>query len=154
MILDESGMTADVDVGRILGAVERAGAKMIVVGDGRRLSPVGPGGALGALINRHSQNVWRLTDNLRQTDLGEQDALAELRSGTVPAAVGWYARNGGSTPSATPPGLCSTLFKVGLAMSSPGGMRSCSPTNGPMSSYSTGRPASPWKPSAASPAPS
>jgi conjugative relaxase-like TrwC/TraI family protein len=93
LILDESGMTPDVDIARLLGAVERVGAKMIVVGDDRQLGPVGPGGTLGALLDRHPENVWRLTDNLRQADPAEQAALADLRSGEVGSAVGWYAAN-------------------------------------------------------------
>jgi hypothetical protein len=42
-------MTADVDLARLLGAVGRAGAKLIVVGDDRQLDAIGPGGALTAL---------------------------------------------------------------------------------------------------------
>ena len=102
VICDESGMTADVDVARLLGAVERAGAKMIVVGDDRQLDAVGPGGALTALVARHPEHVWTLTDNLRQTMPGERAALAELRDGNVAAAVGWYARAGRIHPVAGP----------------------------------------------------
>ena len=93
-------MTADVDVARLLGAVERAGAKMIVVGDDRQLDAVGPGGALTALIARHPEHVWTLTDNLRQTTPAERAALAQLRDGNVAAAVGWYARAGRIHPVA------------------------------------------------------
>jgi conjugative relaxase-like TrwC/TraI family protein len=94
IICDETGMTTDVDVARLLGAVERAGAKMIVVGDDRQLDAVGPGGSLTALIDRHPQHVWTLTDNLRQTLPAECAALAELRDGNVAAAVDWYAQAG------------------------------------------------------------
>jgi hypothetical protein len=91
VVLDEAGMTDDADLARLAGAVVRAKAKMIVVGDDRQLSPVGPGGALGALVERHPANVWRLTDNLRQVEAAERVALEELRCGQVAAAVGWYA---------------------------------------------------------------
>jgi conjugative relaxase-like TrwC/TraI family protein len=94
IVCDETGMTTDVDVARLLGAVERAGAKMIVVGDDRQLDAVGPGGALTALIDRHPEHVWTLTDNLRQTLPAECGALADLRDGNVAAAVGWYAHAG------------------------------------------------------------
>lgn len=94
IICDESGMTTDVDLSRLLGAVERAAAKMIVVGDDRQLDAVGPGGALTALIARHPDRVWTLTDNLRQTLPAECAALGELRDGNVAAAIGWYAQAG------------------------------------------------------------
>ncbi len=94
VICDESGMTTDVDVARLLGVVERTGAKMIVVGDDHQLDAVGPGGALTALIDRHPEHVWTLTDNLRQTLPAECAALAELRDGNVAAAIAWYAQAG------------------------------------------------------------
>ena len=93
-------MTADVDLARLLGAVERAGAKMIIVGDDRQLDAVGPGGALTALCARHPEQVWTLSDNLRQSEPGERAALAQLRHGNVAVAVGWYARAGRIHPVA------------------------------------------------------
>jgi hypothetical protein len=78
LILDEGAMTSDVDLARLLTAVERSGAKLIVVGDDRQLGAIGPGGA----------------DNLRQTDPAERVSLSQLRDGNIAAAVGWYARNG------------------------------------------------------------
>lgn len=94
VVLDEGGMTADVDLLRLLTAVERSGAKLVIVGDDRQLGPVGPGGALRALAERHPGHVFTLGDNLRQREQAERAALAELRDGDVRVAVSWYARNG------------------------------------------------------------
>ena len=94
LILDEGPMTSDVDLARLLTAVERSGAKLIAVGDDRQLGAIGPGGALTALAERHPEQLWALTDNLRQNDPAERGALCELRDGDIAAAVGWYARNG------------------------------------------------------------
>ena len=52
VILDEAGMTADPDLLRVLVAAEAARAKVVLVGDDRQLGPVGPGGALGGLVER------------------------------------------------------------------------------------------------------
>ena len=41
VILDESGMTSDADMGRLLAAVEASGAKLVAVGDYRQLDAVG-----------------------------------------------------------------------------------------------------------------
>jgi hypothetical protein len=89
VVLDEGGMTPDVDLVRLLTAVERSGAKLVVVGDDRQLGPVGPGGALRALAERHPGHVFTLGDNLRQRDRAERAALAELRDGDVKVAVSW-----------------------------------------------------------------
>ena len=94
LILDEGAMTSDVDLARLLTAVERSGAKLIVVGDDRQLGAIGPGGALTALAERHPEQLWALTDNLRQTDPAERVSLSQLRDGDIAAAVSWYARNG------------------------------------------------------------
>ena len=99
LILDESGMTSDADVGKLLAAVEASGAKLIAVGDYRQLDAVGPGGALEALSKRHPGHVWALRDNLRQVDPDERHALGYLRAGHVPSAVNWYLGQGRVHPA-------------------------------------------------------
>ncbi len=94
LILDEGSMTSDSDVGRLLGAVEASGAKLVAVGDYRQLGSVGPGGALEALVSRHPGHLWTLTDNMRQRDPAEGHALDHLRAGHVPTAVNWYREHG------------------------------------------------------------
>jgi conjugative relaxase-like TrwC/TraI family protein len=94
LVLDEGSMTSDSDVGKLLGAVESSGAKLVAVGDHRQLGSVGPGGALEALVSRHPGHLWTLTDNLRQRDPAERHALDNLRAGYVPSAVNWYRKHG------------------------------------------------------------
>lgn len=64
-----------------------------LVGDHRQLDAIGPGGALAALLRQRSELVVTLDGNVRQHDAAERKALAELRAGSVPKAVAWYARN-------------------------------------------------------------
>jgi ATP-dependent exoDNAse (exonuclease V) alpha subunit len=91
VILDEAGMTADADLARLVLAIERQGAKLVLVGDHRRLSAVGPGGALAAMLARHPEVVTALTENLRQRDPAERRALDQLRHGNIDRAVDFYA---------------------------------------------------------------
>jgi hypothetical protein len=88
--LDEVGLTDDTDLLRLSAHVEAAGAKLVLVGDDRQLGPVGPGGALGALLARHPGAVHTLSENRRQVDVDEREVLAELRAGKVGIAVSWY----------------------------------------------------------------
>jgi conjugative relaxase-like TrwC/TraI family protein len=90
VILDEAGMTADAEMARLVLAVEAAGAKVVIVGDDRQLSAVGPGGALHQTLTAHPQIVTTLTENLRQRDPAERDALLELRAGDLDAALRFY----------------------------------------------------------------
>ncbi|HSH58986.1 MAG TPA: AAA family ATPase, partial [Acidimicrobiales bacterium] len=91
VILDEAAMTDDADMLRLLVGAEEAGAKVVMVGDDRQLGSVGPGGALGALLERYGDAVHVLDQNVRQEDPEERFALAELRAGEVDVAVAWYA---------------------------------------------------------------
>jgi hypothetical protein len=62
-----------------------------VVGDHRQLGAVGSGGALAALVARHPDAVHRLSENRRQTNPEEREALEALRDGDISRAVDWYA---------------------------------------------------------------
>jgi conjugative relaxase-like TrwC/TraI family protein len=90
VILDEVGMTDDVDLVRLAAHVEAAGAKLILLGDHRQIGPVGSGGALGALVSRHPRAVHHLMENRRQHDADERKALAALRDGEVAEAISFY----------------------------------------------------------------
>jgi ATP-dependent exoDNAse (exonuclease V) alpha subunit len=94
VILDEAGMTADADLARLVLAIERQGAKLVLVGDHRQLSAVGPGGALASMLARHPEVVTALTENLRQRDPAERRALDQLRHGNIDRAVAFYAHRG------------------------------------------------------------
>ena len=94
LVLDEASLTADIDLARLLLALNRARGKLVVVGDPRQLAPVGPGGVLQALVDRHPAIVTVLNQNLRQREPAERVALHHLRAGDVQAAVGFYAANG------------------------------------------------------------
>ncbi len=94
VILDEAAMTADNDLRRIIENVETAGAKLVLVGDPRQLSAIGPGGALASLLERHPGLLSVLEENVRQRDPDERAALANLRHGSVQRSVDWYLSRG------------------------------------------------------------
>ncbi|MCA1601634.1 MAG: AAA family ATPase, partial [Acidobacteria bacterium] len=94
VVCDESSMTTDADLLRLLLEAETAGAKVVMVGDHRQLGAVGPGGSFEALCSRFGAAVHVLDENVRQRDPAERTALGDLRAGDVWAAVDWYAANG------------------------------------------------------------
>ncbi|HUF83727.1 MAG TPA: AAA family ATPase, partial [Acidimicrobiia bacterium] len=98
LVLDEAGMTDDPDMVFVLAAAQHYGAKVILVGDDRQLGPVGPGGAFGAILDRHRDAVYVLDDNIRQNDPNEAAALEQLRDGDATEAVSWYAGHGRVNP--------------------------------------------------------
>jgi conjugative relaxase-like TrwC/TraI family protein len=94
VVADEAGMADDTNLARLALAAERARASLVLVGDHRQLAAVGPGGALAAVLDRRPDVVVVLDTNVRQRDAAERTALAELRDGSVPRAVAWYAQTG------------------------------------------------------------
>lgn len=93
VLVDEAGMTDDGDLLAVLKAAEDAHAKVVVIGDHRQLSAVGPGGGLEALIARNPTAVHEIRENVRQHDPKERWALDHLRAGHLPKAIGWYQSN-------------------------------------------------------------
>lgn len=94
VIVDESSMADDADLARLVLAAERTGATLVLVGDHHQLDAVGPGGALRGILERRPDLAVVLDANVRQHDVEERHALAHLRDGSVPDAIGWYARRG------------------------------------------------------------
>ena len=101
VVLDEVGMTDDAHLARLSAYIELAGAKLVLTGDHLQLPPVGPGGALAALVARHPDAVHHLWENRRQRDPGERQALEALRDGDVADAVAWYSAHGRVHPVPT-----------------------------------------------------
>ncbi len=90
LLIDEAGMADDQAMLKLLAAVDVAGAKALVVGDHHQLDAVEAGGGLEALVDRHGPAVHVLDENIRQRDLGEREALEQLRNGKIAKAVDWY----------------------------------------------------------------
>jgi conjugative relaxase-like TrwC/TraI family protein len=99
VILDEAGMTDDRDLLAVLTQARAADARVVLVGDDRQLGPVGPGGALAAILKRVGGTAHVLDENIRQADPNEREALEQLRSGEVDRALAWYAANDRIRPS-------------------------------------------------------
>lgn len=94
VVVDETGMADDANLARLTLAAKHAHASLVLVGDHHQLGAVGPGGALAALLDRHPDLTVTLDHNVRQHDPAERHALAELRDGSVAAAIDWYATTG------------------------------------------------------------
>src|SRR4051794_41583020 len=79
LVVDEAGMVPTRGLAEIVEHVERAGAKLVLVGDDRQLPEIGAGGTFGALARRLP--AIELRENRRQSAAWEREALALLREG-------------------------------------------------------------------------
>ena len=87
VLLDEAGMAATRSTERLLPAASRAGAKVVAIGDSGQLPSVRAGGWMRAVGER--VGVHRLTRVMRQRDVDERRALAQLHDGRPEPYLRW-----------------------------------------------------------------
>ncbi len=92
VILDEAGMVDHKRLDVLTALVERSGAKLIAVGDGKQLPSIGPGGMFNRLTN-HAPTA-ELADIHRTKDPADQRAWQALRAGEPERAMAHYASRG------------------------------------------------------------
>jgi conjugative relaxase-like TrwC/TraI family protein len=92
IILDEAGMVDHKRLNALTRLIERSGAKLIAVGDGKQLPSIGPGGMFDRLTD-HAPTV-ELTDLHRTKDPADQRAWQALRAGEPERAMAHYASRG------------------------------------------------------------
>ncbi len=104
LVLDEAGMAATRPSARLLEAAERAGAKVIAIGDPGQLASVQAGGWLGAV--GRALGAQRLTEVMRQRDPAERRALGALHDGHPQRYLDWAERSGRIETFSDPAGAC------------------------------------------------
>jgi AAA domain len=88
LVVDEAGMVGSRKLTRLLDNADRAEAKVVLVGDDRQLAAIDAGGGFRAL--RLRLGASELTENRRQQQAWEREALELVRSGLVEEAVAAY----------------------------------------------------------------
>jgi conjugative relaxase-like TrwC/TraI family protein len=88
LVVDEAGMLGSRKLTRLLDRAHQAQAKVVLVGDDRQLAAIDAGGGFRAL--RLRLGASELTENRRQHQAWEREALELVRSGLVDEAVAAY----------------------------------------------------------------
>jgi AAA domain/TrwC relaxase len=91
LVVDESAMVATRKLAPLLSHAERAGAKVVLVGDDRQFAPIAAGGGFRAL--RLRLGASELTVNRRQVEAWEQQAIDDVRAGNLEQAIAAYAEH-------------------------------------------------------------
>jgi hypothetical protein len=92
LVVDEAGLLGTRDAARLLGHVDDARGKLVLVGDPHQLPSIAAGGLLAGLATR--LEPIELTENRRQNHAWERTALERLRDGPVEPALAAYAAHG------------------------------------------------------------
>jgi ATP-dependent exoDNAse (exonuclease V) alpha subunit len=77
LVVDEAAMVGTRKLAPLLGHAERAGTKMVLVGDDRQFASIAAGGGFRAL----RLGASALTVNRRQVEAWEQRAIDDVRAG-------------------------------------------------------------------------
>jgi conjugative relaxase-like TrwC/TraI family protein len=91
LVVDEAAMVATRKLAPLLAHAERAGAKVVLVGDDRQFAPIQAGGGFRAL--RLRLGASELTVNRRQVEAWEQRAIDDVRAGNLEPAIAAYAEH-------------------------------------------------------------
>jgi conjugative relaxase-like TrwC/TraI family protein len=89
LVVDEAGQLSSRQMHAVLTEVERAGAKLVLVGDRRQLQPIGAGGALS--IVARAAEIARVDQVVRQREEWARQATMALAAGKTSDALQAYA---------------------------------------------------------------
>jgi Ti-type conjugative transfer relaxase TraA len=99
LVIDEAGMIGSRQLERVLSRAERAGAKVVLVGDPEQLQAIEAGAAFRALAERHG--AAEITEVRRQREDWQRAATRELATGGTAVALERYEAAGMVTGHAT-----------------------------------------------------
>jgi len=91
LVVDEAAMIGTRKLAPLLGHAERAGAKVVLVGDDRQFASIAAGGGFRAL--RLRLGASELTVHRRQVEAWEQRAIDDVRAGNLEQAIAAYAEH-------------------------------------------------------------
>ena len=109
-VIDEAGMVGSPRMARIVAAVARAGAKLVLVGDAEQLQAIGPGGAFRALYER--VGAVSLEDIRRQRVDWQRAASVQLATHNTGAGLAAYAAQGAVSFAASAPQARAALIQA------------------------------------------
>lgn len=92
VVVDEASMVGSRHLARLTDQIETADGKLVLLGDDHQLPEIQAGGLFHTLSKRLP--AVRLSENVRQVETWEREALHDLRSGSVSRAIAMYKRRG------------------------------------------------------------
>jgi len=100
LVVDEAGMVGSRKLARLLDHAHQAGAKGVLVGDDKQLAAIEAGGGFRGLRLRLGAST--LTENRRQAEPWEREAVEQLREGNIDQALSAYREHERLVATETP----------------------------------------------------
>jgi AAA domain/UvrD-like helicase C-terminal domain len=108
LVVDEAGMLGSRKLARLLDYTAEARCKIVLVGDDKQLASIEAGGGFRGL--RLRLGAATLTENRRQAEPWERQAVEHLRDGNIDAALSAYREHGRLVAVETPGQLKETML--------------------------------------------
>jgi conjugative relaxase-like TrwC/TraI family protein len=108
LVVDEAGMLGSRKLARLLDHAADAGAKVVLVGDDKQLAAIEAGGGFRGLRLRLGAST--LTENRRQAEPWEREAVEHLREGDIDTALTAYRKHDRLVAVETPGQLKETML--------------------------------------------
>jgi hypothetical protein len=108
LVVDEAAMLGSRKLARLLDYAQDAGAKVVLVGDDKQLASIEAGGGFRGLRLRLGAST--LTENRRQAEPWEREAVEHLREGNIDQALDAYREHDRLVVTETPGQLKETML--------------------------------------------
>jgi hypothetical protein len=108
LVVDEAGMLGSRKLARLLDYAAEARSKIVLVGDDKQLAAIEAGGGFRGLRLRLGAST--LTENRRQAEPWEREAVEHLRDGNIDAALNAYREHDRLVAVETPGQLKETML--------------------------------------------
>jgi AAA domain len=108
LVVDEAGMLGSRKLARLLDYAAEARSKIVLVGDDKQLAAIEAGGGFRGLRLRLGAST--LTENRRQAEPWEREAVEHLRDGNIDAALSAYRAHERLVAVETPRQLKETML--------------------------------------------
>lgn len=92
LVIDEAGMVGSRQLGRLLAEAEKAGAKVVMLGDDKQLAAIEAGAGFRAITERVGAS--EITQIRRQSEVWAREASSEFARGDVRKALDAYSERG------------------------------------------------------------
>lgn len=91
-VIDEAGMVGSKQMNFFIQEIQKAGAKIVLVGDSGQLQPIAAGGAFAAISE--ITNPVKITEIRRQSEEWQRHASLDFATGSIEAALKAYDEQG------------------------------------------------------------
>jgi Ti-type conjugative transfer relaxase TraA len=108
-VIDEAGMVGSKQLSRFIQEADRAGAKVVLVGDPEQLQPIGPGAAFRAIAER--VGFVELEEVRRQREDWQRSASIDFGRHRTAAGLASYAERGAVRFEATAEQACAAIVR-------------------------------------------